>query len=225
MPAEFPYPTYYYGSQYSRFGTPPSPGGGYNPRSSVLGSWNFLSGPQKPFMGGQQQQAPAPTMPAASYPNLDIANDPTLARIKALGEQSVSEAEAEAERQRIQVALGYGDPSLAASLHLNKDIQTKAANNPFSVLKELSRGYKRRDVFDINRPMSDQSNLFYSSERGRQLALSGEQYLRDRNTAWMSVQEKLAAISNMILQAKLQAMANNIAADQQAYNNAVKGLG
>ncbi len=105
---------------------------------------------------------------------------------------------------------------------MGKDVASKAAGNTFGTLQELKRGYGRRNVFDINRPLSDQGNLFYSSERGRQLALSGEQYLRDQSSAQSQVQQRLAEISQMLLQAKLGAQQNNIQAEQQAYQNALQ---
>lgn len=233
--------SYYYGGQgYYR----PRPG--YQPRSPLLGGQGmapqaYAGAPVSPvtpigglgqqfgstYAGAQSQPQPQPQqatgMPQPQMPdlsNLNYQNDPILQRIHSLSQQSISEAQAEALRQQQQLAIGYGDPALAAQLGLSKDVQAKAAGNAFGTLQELTRTYQRRNVFDINRPLSDQRNLFYSSERGRQLALSGEEDLRQRAMAQASVQQRLAEIQQMLVQARLDAQRQNIEAEQQAYQNA-----
>jgi hypothetical protein len=202
------------------------------------------------------QQTSAPSAPTPSYggggggapslnlANLDFSNDPILARIKAVGQESIAQAEAEAKAARTKLVIGYGDPGLAATLGLNKptgapaqggvayykwrkagggtSAAQQAQANPFSTLAELKRGYERRNVFDVDRPFSDQGNLFYSSERGRQRALSGESYLRDQAQAQAAVQEQLAQISNQLTQARMSAQTQRIQAEQDAYQRALQ---
>lgn len=171
---------------------------------------------------GQQPAAAAPQRAPFDPSSVDYSNDPILARVRALSQQNVQAAEADALAQKEQLAIGYGDPEFAKSMGLGETYAGAASANPFGTVQELARTYKRRDVFDINRPLSDTRNLFYSSERGRQLALSGEQNLRDKATASRAVQDRLASIQQAVVQAKLQAQAQQLAAEQQAYQNAVQ---
>jgi hypothetical protein len=154
--------------------------------------------------------------------NLDFSNDPILARIRAVGQESIAQAEADARAARTKLVIGYGSPALAGTLGLGGNVQGQAQGNPFSTLGELQRGYQRRNVFDVDRPLSDQANLFYSTERGRQRALSGEQYLRDQATAEAAVQEKLAGISSQLVQTKMAASTQRIQAEQEAYQRALQ---
>jgi hypothetical protein len=117
--------------------------------------------------------------------------------------------------------IGYGSPELAGTLGLGGSAGAASAN-PFSTLGELKRGYQRRNVFDVDRPLSDQANLFYSTERGRQRALSGEQYLRDQASAEAAVQERLAAISSQLTQAKMSVSQQRLQAEQEAYQRALQ---
>jgi hypothetical protein len=166
--------------------------------------------------------APAPARPAIDFSNIDYSNDPILARVRALAEESISQAQAQATADRTRLAIGYGDPELAKTLKLSGKVQTQAGENAFGTLQELNRGLTRRNVFDINRPLSDQRNLFYSTERGRQLALSGEQFLRDKSTAWNAVQDRLSQISAQVQAQKMAAQAQIIQAEQQAYQTALQ---
>jgi hypothetical protein len=178
------------------------------------------------FPPGQQQ--PQTTPPPGTgggggggATSADYTSDPILARIRALGAQRVTEAEANALMQKQRLAIGYGDPAFARKIGVDESFAKAAEANPFSTTKELARGKKRRDVFDINRPLSDYKNLFYSSERGRQLSVSGESYLRDQASAQSAVQQQLEQITQAVLQAKLQAQADEIAAEQAAYERAL----
>jgi hypothetical protein len=153
--------------------------------------------------------------------NLDFSNDPILARIRAVGQESIAQAEADARAARTKLVIGYGSPKLAGTLGLGGSAGA-ASGNPFSTLGELKRGYQRRNVFDVDRPLSDQANLFYSTERGRQRALSGEQYLRDQASAEAGVQERLAAISGQLVQAKMSVSQQRIEAEQAAWQRALQ---
>jgi hypothetical protein len=175
-----------------------------------------------PVTAAGESQPQAPARPTVDLSNLNYSNDPILARVKALGQESIAHAEAEAKAARTRLVIGYGSPELVEKLKLSKDVRRQVEENPFSTLKELGRGYERRNIFDIDRPLSDTANLFYSTERGRQRALSGEQYLRDQAQAEAAVQENLANISNQIAQAKMAAQAQRIQAEQEAYQRALQ---
>lgn len=227
---------FYYQSGAGAFGalSPPRPSGQFQsswlappqPSGQFQSSW--LSPPQtpprpQPDLGASVSHAnPPPPAPAAPNFNVDYSNDPILGRIRALAEESTRAAEADALSSRTRLAIGFGDPDFARSLGLKDKVAQQAAGNTFGTVQELARGKTRRDVFDINRPLSDHANLFYSSERGRQLAMSGEQLLRDRALAQGAVQDQVARINAAELQAKLAAQAQIIQAEQDAYNRALQ---
>jgi len=168
-------------------------------------------------LGGFQQ-----TRPAVNFSNIDYSNDPILARTRALAEESIAQANADARAGRTRLAIGFGDPELADKLNLGGAVRKQAQENTFGTLQELNRQLDRRNVFDINAALSNQGNLFYSSERARRLSLSGETYLRDRSTAWNAVQDKLATIAQQVQAAKMAAQAQIIQAEQGAYERALQ---
>lgn len=210
--------------QYYDFGQPafkfqpPSPVRQPGGPDAAPGQRNALAPSARPSATAQPSAPP----PAPGPTSVDYTSDPILARVKALGAQREAEAAAFGRQQQISVALGYGDPNLARQLGLGDTYAQAAEANPFSTTKELARGYQRRDVFDINRPLSDYKNLFYSSERARQLGLSSEQYMRDQANAQAQVQQQLAQIAQQVAQAKLQAQADQIQAEQDAYQRALQ---
>jgi hypothetical protein len=165
---------------------------------------------------------PAASRPSIDFSNLNFSNDPILGRIKALGQESIAQAEAEARSARTRLIIGYGDQNLANKLKLGTKVGKRASENPFSTLAELKRAYQRRNVFEVDAPLSDRANLFYSTERLRQQALSGETYLRGQSQAESAVQEQLAQISHSVIQAKMAAQAQQIQAEQEAYNRAIQ---
>lgn len=170
-----------------------------------------------------QETPPAagPTRPAFDFSSVNYSNDPILARVRALAEESVGQANADARANRVRLAIGLGDPDLVDKLKLGGDVRKQAQENSFGTFQELARQLSRRNV-DVNSQLSDKANLFYSTTRGRQLGLSGEQFLRDRNTATQTVQERLAQISQQVLAAKMAAQAQTIAAEQDAYSRALQ---
>lgn len=166
-------------------------------------------------------QPAAPTRPAIDFSNLDYSNDPILARIRALAEESIGQANADARANRTRLAIGLGDPDLVDKLGLGNKVKEQASNNTFGTFQELDRQLGRRNV-GINSDMSDKANLFYSTARGRNLGLSGEQFLRDRSTATNAVQGQLATIAQQLLQAKMAAQAQIISGEQDAYSRALQ---
>jgi hypothetical protein len=159
-------------------------------------------------------------MPDLSH--LDYSNDPILWRIRPLAEESISQAQADATAARTRLVIGLGDPDLAAKLKLGKKTMSQAKNNPFGTFQELSRTLQRRNTFDITGALSDRANLFYSTERGRRLALSGEQDLRDRAQATSAAQSSLAQIASQVTQSRMAAQAQIIQGEQEAYQRALQ---
>lgn len=159
--------------------------------------------------------------PQIDFSNIDYSNDPILARMRALAEESIGQATADARANRTRLAIGLGDPELVDQLKLGDKVRKQAEENTFGTFQELSRQLSRRNV-DVNSQMSDKANLFYSTARGRNLGLSGEQYLRDRSQATNAVQGQLATIAQQLIQAKMAAQAQIISAEQDAYNRALQ---
>jgi hypothetical protein len=208
---------------------PPQPGatGSYFPTPQDMaqvggGGYTVGGGQMFPQTAPAPAPTPAPARPAIDFANLDYSNDPILARTRALAEEAIAQANADARANRTRLAIGFGDPELADKLKLGGDVRKQAAENTFGTVQELERTLNRRNVFDINRPLSDTRNLFYSTERARELGLSGEQHLRDRSTAWNSVQDKLATISQQVQASKMAAQAQIIQAEQAAYARALQ---
>jgi hypothetical protein len=168
------------------------------------------------------QWPPQQQRPTIDFSNIDYSNDPILARVKALAEESIGQANADARANRVRLAIGLGDPELVDQLKLGSDVRKQASENTFGTFQELSRQLDRRNIFDITGNLSDKHNLFYSTERGRQLGLSGEQYLRDKSQATSAVQGQLATISQNLIAQKMAAQAQIIAAEQDAYSRALQ---
>ena len=193
--------------------------GGQPPAQPTIPTYDSSASGGQPTPAAQSTPQ-KPTLPDLS--NLNFANDPILMRIQGLTQQQNASSDAATLAARRQLVIGYGDPALAKTLGLGNDVGKQAGGNTFGTLQELQRGYGRRNVFDINRPLSDQANLFYSSERARQLGLSGEQYLRDQNSAQAAVQAQLQQIAQQNVQAKLDAQNQLIQAEQDAYQRAIQ---
>lgn len=215
---------YYYGG----VGTKPKPP---SPPTTGTGPYGtFGQYPTAPYAGTvttPEPIAPAPAPAPAAPPrpdlsHLDYSNDPILGRIRALAEESISQAQADATAARTRLVIGLGDPELAKKLGLKEQVQKQAGENTFGTFQELSRALQRRNTFDITGQMSDQGNLFYSTARTRALGLSGEQYLRDKSQATSAAQSTLADISSRQTQARMAAQAQIIAAEQDAYNRALQ---
>jgi len=232
--------SYYYSSGYTKPTSTTRPGP-YQPYysypkppsfpSSTIYRDPVVSDPTDPGLGTleapynqptQPQQPQQPQRPAIDFSNIDYSNDPILARVKALAEESMGQANADARANRTRLAIGLGDPELVDKLGLGSDVRKQAAENTFGTFQELSRQLDRRNVFDITGNLSDKHNLFYSTERGRQLGLSGEQYLRDKSQATNAVQGQLATISQQLIAAKMAAQAQIIQAEQDAYSRALQ---
>jgi hypothetical protein len=226
-----------YGGQYMYPSAPKKPassspyGSGiyYDPIVGVQGSTYgqvpaYMQDPAQHQTGQQLGVMPTqqPTRPAIDFSNIDYSNDPILARVKALAEESIGQANADARANRTRLAIGLGDPELVDKLGLGADVRKQAAENTFGTFQELGRQRDRRDVFDITGNLSDKHNLFYSTERGRELGLSGEQFLRDRSTATNAVQGQLATISQQLIAARMAAQAQIIQAEQDAYSRALQ---
>src|SRR5262245_31014107 len=164
----------------------------------------------------------APSRPSIDFGNIDYSDDPILSRVKAAAQEAIGQANAEARANRTRLAIGFGDSELAKQLGLGGKVERQAAENTFGTLQELGRQLTRRDIFEIDRPLSDQANLFYSTERARQRALCGTTFLRDKATAQHGVQDKLATISQRLVAIKMEQQQRMIQAEQEAYGRALQ---
>lgn len=121
-----------------------------------------ITRPQRGLQLGQ----PDPSDPGAGAPGqiedpYNFESDPALQRIIALGQRRTAEAEARALARRKQLAIEFGDESLA------DDEATKLAarNNPFSRRAQFEKA-AREEPKALTENLN-QGNLFYSSEFGK----------------------------------------------------------
>lgn len=160
----------------------------------------------------RNQPADYHNAPAPGYEN-----DPVYQQIKALAQQSVADAEAQATASRKQLAIGLGDPGLANSLHLGADTAYAAQNNPYSTLANLLRGHVG-NVKGINSG-TNAANLFFSSQRGKELGAEQTGYGGQRADAASQAQGVLSQIAAYLLAAKRQAAQSLLGAQGDWYHN------
>lgn len=173
------------------------------PGDIPAGSTESVPGTQ----GGGNQTA---TAPASLY---DLNTDPILQQIKALSTQTRENAETGALSLKKQLAIAYGDTSLADQLG---DTATRdaAAKNPYSVTALLG---KTRDTgaHDLDEQLN-QGNLFYSGERIKQQGNLTDQYQQALAQALAQEQGSLGDIENNRLAAVLGANADDVRALTEA---------
>jgi len=194
-------------------------GGQFMPNPGTPAASPPATGGGDPFGGGGGGGGGRPPI---DFSHLDYSNDPILARVRALSEEAISHAQADATANRTRLVIGLGDPELARSLGLGDKVSKQAEENTFGTFQELGRQLGRRNIFEIDRPLSDTKNLFYSTERARQRALSGEQFLRDKAQATNQAQSQLATIAQQVAQVRMEEQARRIQAEQDAYQRAVQ---
>ena len=149
--------------------------------------------------------------------SFDFSGDPILARIRAYNAQNISQAEASALAQRKRAEIGYGyDPNLA---YEDAATQEAARQNPFSALAQLLFGHTQR-AGNLDESLN-KSNLFYSGERAKQVGLEGRQYTLEQTNAQGQYQNAMDAIAQAVLRAKMQAQAQEIQAENDAYSRSI----
>lgn len=178
--------------------------------------------PPTPAPAQQPAAAPSTGTPAGAAPTVqqayDASTDPVLQQIRALTGKGRAAAESGARTARQQLAIQYGDDTLARLFGGDDNTATAARNNPFSVAAELARAYKRNDE-DIVENMNKR-NLFYSGARGKAHSREAENYQRRTFMAESEKQQRLAAIQAELMQQLLGYDREDIQGLQGAYGRA-----
>lgn len=141
-----------------------------------------MLGPQPP-----QQQQPQPTPQPGADP-YNTSTDPALMRIQAAMQQAQANADAQAIQARNQLAIDYGDPSLAA----DEGGRSAARANPFSRAATLAK--ERVDAPRAIDNSDSQSNLFYSSAHGQHQSELARALLGEEASNRTSAQQGLSTI-------------------------------
>jgi hypothetical protein len=170
--------------------------------------------------------------------------DPAVAKARAYADMVSQQAREQALAAMKQDLIRFGDPDLVprvlggriSTYHKGPmagqdkgrpyrfgDVQKAAAGNTFSTTKELGRWNDRSNA-GINEQRNSQ-NLFYSSARARDLAMQGEDYLRQKTAAANSLQDAIAAIQAQLQQALLNARGIVMQAEGASAQNQASGGG
>ncbi|HXK19908.1 MAG TPA: hypothetical protein VNG33_18990 [Polyangiaceae bacterium] len=169
--------------------------------------------------GGTLQSAGGTSSGATTF-----GGDPVLNKAQAIADMMNKQAQAAAVAAEKTNLIRFGDPDLVLRVlggghteTYNKgpmagqdkktykyaDVQKAAAGNPFSTTQELGRWNDRSNT-GINE-QRNQQGLFYSSARARDLALQGEDFLRNKSKAANDLQDAISAIQAQLLNAQMQA--------------------
>lgn len=182
--------------------------------------------------GAPQARPPAPAMAPAAAPagqpqpalsptpiSYVADMDPTLNQIQALSSQGREDATSNALALRRQLAQSYGDQGLARQYGGDAEA-TAAANNPNSVLAQLSHSYDQSRSSLENQ--LNQNNLFYSGARVKQLGDLEGQYQSQLAGATGQEQGALGDITSNLAAALHSADLQDAQAQQDAYGRSLQ---
>lgn len=209
----------------------PQRGGGSgatsSPSSPTSGSINLA--------GSNAQQRALAAKPAVSTDlEVNYESDPTLARIKALGQQNVGNAETEAAALRKQAVIDTGLADVGQEIGLDAATIQAARENPLSVAARLAREQALRTQ-QLDESLNQQ-NLFYSGHRGTQLGNLGMDALAEQNQLVRDLRSALGGIDSGVLEARQNAALDeqvameeaaqraHETAQQEAFNNALAAI-
>jgi hypothetical protein len=140
----------------------PTAGGGSSPSSPSSPSFS----PTNLFGAVAQSQRSRVAPPQFNF-QANYESDPVLARIKALGAQSVGNAQSEAAKLRKQAILDTGLTDVGREIGVDENTLTAASGNPTSLLAQLARESQQRSR-DLDESLN-QENLFWSGARANRL--------------------------------------------------------
>lgn len=178
----------------------------------------------------------------------NLSGDPILKKAQAYASSAMDQAEAMALAAKKQDLIRLGDPDLVQRTLGGKvltykkgpqagqdritpegrgykfaGVQSAAANNPFSTVKELGR-WNDRAVTGINEARNKQG-LFYSSTRSRDQGLQGEDLLRQKSKAYQDFQDAISAIEQQLYQQQMAIQSGLQNAEATSYYNAANRVG
>lgn len=169
--------------------------------------------PQDKGSGTPSNQSPPPPQ------GTDWTSDPIYQLVVGQQNLAIRQAQAAALTAESQALIAYGDSNLALAVTGDQNVAAAAAANKTSTLARLM-AQNKQNVRDVNET-ENQSNLFYSSDRGYQLGLAQQTYLNNSADALNSVSGNLGSISANLLAQQQAAYQNEAQAAQDAYNRAI----
>jgi hypothetical protein len=171
--------------------------------------------PQAPINTGYA--APAPPAP------IDYSSDPILQQIIAGGNEALTGGKARMLRDQKQALLAFGSRDLARKLLGEDPFVDTVSDDPFTSMSAL--GLSRRQEMDDTRNTNEglnKMNLFFSSERGDQLAdVTRQRLLRDA-TSTNQFQSQLTSFQDVYAQLQEQVRQQRMQAEQEAYQRAIE---
>lgn len=183
----------------------PRPTGGTWKRANQ-GAATFQSASRPPPAPEPQNTAPTYGGSGPEGGGSSYFGDPAYEMAKAFGARTRKEAEARALEKRKTAALQFGSAEGLEKLLSKEDyasVSKAASENPFSVIKNLQRGYDK-GVSDLEDQLN-KANLFYSGYRGQQLKDAATQHQQARYTAGTQFQGLLSDVADQLSAALLQA--------------------
>jgi hypothetical protein len=136
--------------------------------------------------------------------------DPVLAKLSALGEMSIANARTEAANAKKQALIDAGSEEIAKGVGADENTLSAAKQNPFSTQALLMKDFQ-----DRQRQMDEslnQSNLFYSGERVRQMGELERGRAQAETGFGSNLRGLLAAIDEQMRAAEEEELSRQIAA-------------
>jgi hypothetical protein len=136
-------------------------------------------------------------------------------------DQDLAMARAQAEERRRMLLLDYGDPTLAQTYYGGDSGYVGSVRaNPYGLQQRMAKNYGRgQDALNEN---MNQRNLWYGGHRAKALTELAEQYGEQRYDASQGTNRALMEISDFLLAAEAEARNRKIAAEIDAYNQALQ---
>lgn len=164
-----------------------------------------------PFAGGQTWGG-ASTAPPDPY---DYSGDPALAKIHAINVAARANARTQALAAAKTLAIRFGD---ATGITDDPNAQAEAANNPYSTLATLLKGYK--DTALSHDEALNKDNLFFSGARVKQLGEDANAYQHQTYDARNAALDQFGGIQSGLASALSGIDQSDIAAEGDAYGRA-----
>lgn len=146
-------------------------------------------------------------------------SDPMLQKIRALAQQSLSNARDQAVALRKQAAIDTGDEDIAKQIGLDDTTVAAVAANPFSRRKNFLNDALAAET-ELEQGLNA-DNLFYSGHRVNELSELGRKRAEGEATIGGDLRSQLALIDQNLAEAEYQAQLQELEAQRQAMLDAL----
>lgn len=146
-------------------------------------------------------------------------SDPMLQKIRALAQQSLSNARSQAVALRKQAAIDTGDEDIARGIGLDDATVAAVAANPFSRRKNFLNDALAAET-ELEQGLNA-DNLFYSGHRVNELAELGRKRAEGEATIGSDLRSQLSLIDQNLAEAEYQAQLQELEAQRQAMLDAL----